>query len=52
LNAKETGLPKNSVVNVSAIMTINRSRFDGFICEIDASLLFMVDNGIRLALDV
>jgi len=52
LSTRETGLPKNSVVNVSAILTINRSRLDGFICEIDPSLLFTVDNGIRLALDV
>jgi mRNA interferase MazF len=52
LSAKETGLPKNPVVNVSAIMTINRFRLDGIICEIDPSLLFTVDNGIRLALDV
>jgi len=52
LTAKEAGLPKNSVVNVSAIITINRSRLDGLICDIDPSLLFLVDNGMRLALDL
>jgi mRNA interferase MazF len=52
LSAKETGLSKNSVVNVSALISINRYRLDALICELDPALLFSIDNGLRLALDV
>jgi len=52
IRSAETGLPRDSGVNVSQILTINRSRLASLICELDAALLFSVDNGIRLAFDV
>ena len=52
LEAKETGLPKDSVVNISALITINKTRLDGLICDLDPALQYSIDNGIRLALDV
>ena len=52
IHSKESGLPKDSVINVTQILTVNRSRLTKFICELDAALLFSVDNGIRLAFDV
>jgi mRNA interferase MazF len=50
--ANETGLPKESVVNVSQIMTINRSRLTSLIGELDPTAQFSVDNGLRLAFDL
>ena len=52
LKASETGLTHDCVVNVSQILTVNRSRLADFVCELDSALLFSVDNGIRLAFDV
>lgn len=52
LDRHETGLPKDSVANVSQALPINKNRLDGMICELDTSVMFMVDNGIRLAFDV
>jgi mRNA interferase MazF len=52
LSKDESGLPKDSVVNVSQIVSINRSRLDALIGELEPSVMFMLDNGIRLAFDV
>jgi mRNA interferase MazF len=52
IKASESGLPKDSVINLSQILTINKSRLSDPICEIDASLQFALDNGVRLIFDV
>jgi mRNA interferase MazF len=52
LKAEEAGLPRDSVVNVSQILTVNRSRLTDFVCELDPALQFSVDNGLRLAFDL
>ncbi len=52
ITAKESGLPKDSVVNVSQVMTINRSRLTTCVGELDAAVMFAIDNGIRLAFDL
>lgn len=52
IRAQESHLPKDSVINISQIMTINRSRLSDYVGEIDTALLFSVDNGIRLLFDV
>ena len=52
LDKKETGLKRDSVANVSQIITINRSRLDGHITTLDPSIMFMIDNGIKLVFDV
>jgi mRNA interferase MazF len=52
LRTEETKLPKESVANVSQIVSVNRSRLDEFVCELDPAVMFMIDNGIRLVFDV
>jgi mRNA interferase MazF len=52
LSRSESGLPKDSVVNVSQILTINKDRLTELVGELDPALLFSIDNGIRLAFDV
>ncbi len=52
IRAQESHLPKDSVINISQIMTINRSRLSDYVAAIDTALLFSVDNGIRLLFDV
>jgi mRNA interferase MazF len=50
--AKEIGLKRDSVANVSQIISINRHRLDEYIGTLDPSIMFMVDNGIKLVFDV
>ncbi len=52
LAAGETGLAKDSIAVISQITAISRSRLDGCICELTPEILFMIDNSIRLVLDV
>ncbi len=52
LKKKEAGLPKDSVVIVSQIVSIRRVRLEERIGTIDPSLLLLVDNGIRILFDV
>jgi len=52
LKEKETGLPKDSVVVVSQIVSIRKGRLEDRIETIDPSLLLLVDNGIRILFDV
>jgi len=51
-DAKEIGLKRDSVANVSQIISVNRQRLDEFIGTLDPSIMFMVDNGIKLVFDV
>ena len=52
LPAKSTGLPKDSVVNVSRIITLDRDFLDERSGRIHGSLLKDVENGLRLVLDL
>ena len=52
VKSQESGLSKDSVINVSQVLTINKSRIAEYVCDLDPSLLFCVDNGVRLAFDV
>ena len=52
LETAETSLPKDSVVNVSGIISVNRSRLEEYVTSLDPSLLFLVDNGVRLIFDL
>ena len=52
LDSSEIGLPSDSVANVSQIISVNKTRLDEYICDLDPSVMFMVDNGIRLIFDV
>ena len=50
LGPRRPGLPKASVVNVSQILTIDRSLLDGCIGTLSAAELHELDDGLRLAL--
>jgi mRNA interferase MazF len=52
LPAAESGLPKDSVVNVSQIITLDKSMLDEYVDRISATTLTQVEEGIRLVLDV
>jgi mRNA interferase MazF len=52
LSATESGLPKDSVVNVSQIITLDKSMLDEYVDRISATTLTQVEEGIRLVLDV
>lgn len=52
LPATESSLPKDSVINVSQIITLDKSMLDEYINRISATTLTQVEEGIRLVLDV
>jgi mRNA interferase MazF len=52
LSKKESGLPKKSVVNVSQLITVDKSFFTEKICSIGALKLKEVEAGIRLVLSL
>jgi len=52
LSSSESGLPKDSVVVVSQIVAVSKQRLEERVSVIDANALFLVDNGLRLVLDL
>lgn len=52
LNTDESGLPKDSVVNVSQIVSIDRSRLDERVGVIPLDKLESVNRGLRLVFDL
>lgn len=52
LPATESGLPRDSVVNVSQIVTLDKSMLDEYVDRISATTLTQVEEGIRLVLDL
>ena len=52
LPAGRSGLPKDSVVNVSQIVTIDRRQLGGRVGMLDHDTLAQIDAGIRLVLDL
>ena len=52
LSADESGLPKDSVVNVSQIVTLNKQTLDEPIGQVNARTLTLIESGIRLVLDL
>ena len=48
LNAKEAGLPKRSVVNVSQILTVDKSELGDFIGTLSAHRIQQILAGIKL----
>jgi mRNA interferase MazF len=52
LPSSETGLPKDSVANVSQIITVDRSFLTEKCGKIPSHLLRLVDEGLRLALSL
>lgn len=51
LEKKETNLPKDSVVNVSQIFTVDKSQLDEYIGTLSAKRVREILSGIRLVLD-
>jgi mRNA interferase MazF len=50
--ARDTGLPRDSVVVVASMLTIDRRRFREPVGVLPGPLLRAVDDGLRLALDL
>ena len=48
LSTRASGLPKPSVVNVSQLISLDRTRLTGQIKGIDAQSMLQVDEGLRL----
>lgn len=50
LSAKETGLPKASVVNVSQIVTVDKGFLSEYVGELEPDVLLRVADGLRLVM--
>lgn len=50
--AVASGLPKDSVVNVTALVTVNKDELDGPVGQLPTSLMEQVDRGLRQVLDL
>lgn len=48
--AGDAGLPKDSVVNVSQIITVNKSFLTERVRRVDAQIMFLVEDGVRTVL--
>ncbi len=48
--AATSGLPRDSVVNVTALVTLDKTDLDPAIGQLPASLMHQVDRGLRQAL--
>jgi mRNA interferase MazF len=52
LPATTTGLPRDSVVNITALVTLNKTNLTDRIGEVPPSLMHDVDRGLRRVLDL
>ena len=52
LTARQTNLPKDSVVNVSQLFTIDESLLRDFVSALPAKKMEQVDRGLRLVLSL
>ena len=52
LPASVTGLPRDSVVNVTAVITLNKTDLTGRVGDVPPSLMASVDGGLRRVLDL
>jgi len=52
LRKKDTGLPKNSVANVSQVLTLDRALLTKRVRVLPTSVLADVETGLRLVLDI
>jgi len=51
LDKKESNLPKQSVVNVSQVFTVDKSQLDEFVGSLSSERITEILNGIKLVLD-
>jgi mRNA interferase MazF len=47
LPRRQTGLPRDSVVNASQIATLNKDELEALVCTLPSALLAKVDEGLR-----
>lgn len=52
LRASESGLPKDSVINVSQIVTLDKLMLDERVGHVTARTLELVEDGLRLVMDL
>jgi len=52
LAAGESSLPRDSVINVSQLITLDKTILDTYVGRITTKTLAQLDDGIRLVLDV
>ncbi len=52
ISATESGLPKDSVINVSQLITIDKTMLEEYVGHLAPPTLVAVEDGIRLVLDV
>jgi mRNA interferase MazF len=52
LSVSESGLPKTSIVNVSQVLTLDRSRLTEQVRMLPAAALARIDEGLRLSLEL
>lgn len=52
LRARESGLPKDSVINVSQIITLDKTDLDEQVGQLSPTTLADVDQGLRLVFDL
>lgn len=50
LPAVATGLPRDSVVNVTALVTVNKDELEGPVGTVPGTLMQKVDHGLRRVL--
>lgn len=50
LVSRESGLPKDSVINVSQIVTVDKSRLTDYVGQVDELTLLAVEDGVKLVL--
>ncbi len=50
LNANETGLPKDSVVNLSQVVTLDRDLLTERVSRLSDRTMAAIDNGLKLVL--
>jgi mRNA interferase MazF len=52
LSTRVTGLPKESVANVSQLITVDRAFLTEFVAQLPGPKLTQIDQGLRLVLDL
>lgn len=50
VRANETGLPQDSVVNVSQIITLDKSFLTALVSQVSEHVMLLVEDGIRMVL--
>lgn len=50
VTAGDTGLPRDSVVNVSQIITVDKSFLTERVRRVDGQIMFLVEDGVRIVL--